>query len=381
MLKLRSLALELTPRCNQQCVYCYNAWRGGEAPPEAELTTTEWCDLIGRAVDEAGIEQVTLTGGEPFLRDDVLDIIDAAAQRGLSVAIISNAGVVDAELAGALAARDVAYVQVTLGGATAAARRGPSQFGPTGQTANLPALGRGGHDALCGTGSFERTTRGVACLVAAGVPVGGSYLCTRANAARAEAVLEAMWARDIRHHIAFNRFNPSGHAAERAAELMPTRSEILTALEAAERFAADHDLTTHCTMPIPHCMVDEEAFPHVSFGECSAGTEQAEYAVTPQGRLKLCTLQQGTLGSLLESNLPELLARGGAERFRAAVPAFCEECPHRSGCLGGCGAAAEWVLGSASELDPFLAQHVGVDLADRVAILGRTRKREGGHGP
>ena len=52
------------------------------------------------------------------------------------------------------------------------------------------------------------------------------------------------------------------------------------------------------------------------------------------------------------------------------IPAFCEACPHREGCLGGCGAAAEWVFGRADELDPFLAQHVMVDFPKRVAILG-----------
>jgi len=45
---------------------------------------------------------------------------------------------------------------------------------------------------------------------------------------------------------------------------------------------------------------------------------------------------------------------------------FCKPCPHRDGCLGGCGAAAEWIFGQANELDPFLAQHVMADYAKRV---------------
>ena len=32
----------------------------------------------------------------------------------------------------------------------------------------------------------------------------------------------------------------------------------------------------------------------------------------------------------------ELIAGESRARFRASIPLFCESCPHRSGCLGGC---------------------------------------------
>jgi len=111
-------------------------------------------------------------------------------------------------------------------------------------------------------------------------------------------------------------------------------------------------------MPIPPCMADESEYPGIRVGQCSVGTDQAEYAVDPRGRLKLCTLQKEPIGSLSETGLQELIALGTAERFRAAIPAFCEPCPHRASCLGGCGAAAEWAFGRPDALDPFLAQHI-----------------------
>ena len=118
-------------------------------------------------------------------------------------------------------------------------------------------------------------------------------------------------------------------------------------------------------MPIPQCMVDEQNYPRVRFGQCSAGTDRAEYAIDPRGRLKLCTLQRDTIGSVLENRLADLTADESIVRFRASMPLFCEPCPHRSGCLGGCGAAAEWTFGDPAQLDPFLAQHVAPDFAER----------------
>ena len=303
MLTLPSLALELTPRCNQRCVYCYNPWRGRPAAPGDELGTAALRALVDRILAQAELGHVTLTGGEPFLRDDLVGLIDHG-------------------------------------------RSGP--------------------------GSIEATVGGIARLAEAGVPVGGSFLCTHRNFAAAGATLRLMHQAGVRSHFAFNRFNPSGHAAAHLPALLPTRSDVLAALAAADRFAAEHDLTVHCTMPIPHCMVDEGDYPRIGFGQCSAGGDQGEYAVDPQGRLKLCTLQRRVLGSLFEASLAELVASEPARRFRRMIPAFCEACPHREGCLGGCGAAAEWVFGRADELDPFLAQHVMVDFPKRVAILGST---------
>ena len=289
MLSLPSVAIELTPRCNQRCVYCYNAWRGAEPEAGQELGTAEVCDLIDRILADAELRGITLTGGEPFLRGDILAIIDHVNARGLPVSIISYAALVTEDMARELASRQVSYVQVTLAGASAAT-----------------------HDAHCGAGCFERTTRAAALLDSAGVPVGGSFLCTSRSFSEAGATLELMREIGILHHYAFNRINPSGHATERLADLMPTRSEVLAALGQAEAFACAHDVTLHCTMPIPHCMVDEAQFPHIGFGQCSAGTDAAEYAVDSLGRLKLCPLQQQTIGSLWERSLADLVANAAA---------------------------------------------------------------------
>jgi len=351
MLDFSSIWVELTPRCNQRCVYCYNAWRGEPEAAVGELTADQVCTLIDKVRTDAKLSVVTLSGGEPFLRPDILNIIDRVNARGLSVSIISNGSLVSEEMARGLTTRDIHYVQVTLAGPDA-----------------------GTHDAHCGSGSFEGTTRAARRLTDAGVDVGGSFLCTSRSFDRTGATLERMRTVGIRHHYAFNRINPSGHAAERVADLMPTRSQVLVALGQAEAFAVAHDTELHCTMPIPHCMVDEAQFPHISFGQCSAGSGSAEYAIDARGNLKLCPLQQHPIGSLWKHSFADLVKDEAVSRFRQGVPEFCRECPHAEGCLGGCGAAAEWAFGSASEVDPFLAQHVMADFPDRAGLKDEAKK-------
>lgn len=61
--------------CNQQCVHCYAA--GQAEAEESELSTQEWKAVIDRC-RAAGIPQVTFTGGEPTMREDLPELIDHA---------------------------------------------------------------------------------------------------------------------------------------------------------------------------------------------------------------------------------------------------------------------------------------------------------------
>ena len=58
--------------CNQKCIHCYAA--GQPLSEEQELDTESWKKII-RACRKAGITQLTFTGGEPTLRDDLCKLI------------------------------------------------------------------------------------------------------------------------------------------------------------------------------------------------------------------------------------------------------------------------------------------------------------------
>ncbi len=70
----RDLRVSLTDRCSLRCNYCmpldFDKW----LPSDELLTTDELMTVIGVAT-EHGIDQVRLTGGEPLLRPDIVDIV------------------------------------------------------------------------------------------------------------------------------------------------------------------------------------------------------------------------------------------------------------------------------------------------------------------
>jgi len=70
----RDMRVSLTDRCNLRCTYCmphdFAAWM-----PSADLLTTDELITIIKVAVEEGIDQIRLTGGEPMLRPDIVEIV------------------------------------------------------------------------------------------------------------------------------------------------------------------------------------------------------------------------------------------------------------------------------------------------------------------
>ncbi len=68
------LIASITSQCNLHCAGCYSRCNHAttDAAPTAQLTTEEWTRIFDEA-DELGISFVLLAGGEPMLRQDVIE--------------------------------------------------------------------------------------------------------------------------------------------------------------------------------------------------------------------------------------------------------------------------------------------------------------------
>lgn len=75
----RDLRLSLTDRCNLRCTYCMPAEGLPWLPREEVLTTAEIVRLARIAVERLGIRTIRLTGGEPLLRPDLVELVAALA--------------------------------------------------------------------------------------------------------------------------------------------------------------------------------------------------------------------------------------------------------------------------------------------------------------
>ncbi len=355
--KVYSIAIEVTAHCQQKCSYCYNAWREDNGAGMEAGSAKKLHARVEKLLASLEIDHVTITGGEPFARRDIFDLLDRIKASGVGIQIISNGGLVDDALAERLAPYRVSYVQVTLDGPTAEL-----------------------HDAhVGGEGHFERTIAGIRALRRAGVPVVGCTVVTRKNAARVAEILELFHSLDVRH-IALSRFSPAGYAARHAAELLPSRDDLLVAFRQAIPFMKDRGMRITCTMPVPPCAVEIEELAPLEFGVCAIGTSMQEFALGPDGKLRHCTLHGSGLGGgkdVLDPDVDPAAIVSGAEvkDYKRTIPEFCVGCSHASTCGGGCGAAAEWVLGSRKLPDPLVWQHVDDDFGAKLASERGAKRR------
>lgn len=103
---------ELTLRCDLACKHCGS--RAGHARAD-ELSTAEALSMVG-ALDALGVRELTLIGGEAYLRADWLDVVAEARARGLRCSIVTGGRGVDAALAGRAAAAGLDGASISLDG-------------------------------------------------------------------------------------------------------------------------------------------------------------------------------------------------------------------------------------------------------------------------
>ncbi len=155
---LHKLHLEVTYGCNFRCQGCYLGPR--LSPPSqaraVEAGTDRWLRLI-REAGELGCSFATVTGGEPFLRDDLFEILEALTEEGIVAEVNTNASAISDRIAEGLRSFLISAVAVTVYGYDEESARA--------YTGNRTSL--------------EATVRGITHLAARQVPVVVKYFATR----------------------------------------------------------------------------------------------------------------------------------------------------------------------------------------------------------
>lgn len=111
-------SIEVTTRCNLSCAHCYiNIPAADKIARERELSCQEWYHIIDQIVDE-GCLWLLLTGGEPFIRSDFLDIYTYAKRKGLLITLFTNGTLITPYIADYLAEWKPFSVEITVYGYT-----------------------------------------------------------------------------------------------------------------------------------------------------------------------------------------------------------------------------------------------------------------------
>ena len=256
--------------CNQKCLHCYAAGQPmGETP---ELSTEQWKTALA-LLRKANIPQVTFTGGEPTLRSDLVELVQAAAW--FVTRLNTNGRLLTPELCAGLYEASLDSVQVTLYSAEG----------------NI-------HNQLVGTNGFNDTVQGIRHAVEAGLIVSVNTPLCSLNTHYAET-LRFAHSLGVRYATCSGLI-PSGSACgqeSRATALTPEQlTEVLCqAVDTAEELGMELDLTSPGWL-------DEETLRSLGLNLIpSCGACLSNMAVTPDGKVVPCQswLSDEPLGDLL----------------------------------------------------------------------------------
>lgn len=110
--------LDVTYRCNCRCQMCQR-WQDGR---DGELTLAEY-QKLARVFNRMGVYQLSIAGGEPLLREDIIPIIETFSGQGMSVNLCTN-GILLEDHSEALCRSGVTCITVSVDGATADCHEG-----------------------------------------------------------------------------------------------------------------------------------------------------------------------------------------------------------------------------------------------------------------
>ncbi len=166
---------ELTPLCNMACRMCYVRMTKQQQEAVAPLQSAQrWLDLASAARDR-GMLYLLLTGGEPFLRQDLPELMAALQAMGLVISINTNGTLITPETVDWLRKTPPSRINVTL-------------YGASDET----------YDRLCGNPQgFTQASQAIDLLLEAGMAVKLNCSITPHNQQDLEGILSFARSRNL----------------------------------------------------------------------------------------------------------------------------------------------------------------------------------------
>ncbi len=316
---LANIAFELTSGCNLDCVYCYNIWKtpgAGIAPGQGSYKKS--IKTLGEFFRQADVPNVTLTGGEPFLAERVMEVALFCRMEGKGVTLITNG--------------------------TAGTPKQYKDFVKIGvQLFELPVHSRdeATHDAMAGVpGSWRKSVASIEALRGMGADPVVVIVLTRHNIAGVGGTLDFIASLGVKR-VMVNRYNIGGRHTADPEAVSATHAELREAFAVIERRAPELGLRVTSNVCTPRCILNPKDYPHIGFGNCSPDMARRPLTLDMEGNIRLCNHSPVVAGNIFAAPLEEILASPYARSWGATIPAYCAGCTMWADCLGGCRAASE----------------------------------------
>jgi radical SAM protein with 4Fe4S-binding SPASM domain len=311
---------EITLQCDLACRHCGS--RAGHARTD-ELSTAECLDLV-RQMAELGVMEVTLIGGEAYLRDDWTAIIREIRKFGMSATMTSGGRGITAEKARAAKEAGLESVSISIDGNEAT------------------------HDRLRGVkGSYQSAFQAMDLMRAAGVRVSTNTQINRLTLPELPDLLEALAAHGG-HSWQLQLTVPMGRAADEPEVLFQPYDmlELFPLLGDLKKRADELRVRIWPGNNIgyfgPYESVLKGNMPRGHMASCGAG--RSTLGIEADGAIKGCPslpTEAWTGGNIRDNSLKDIWERSAPLRYTRDrtvedLWGYCRTCYYADECRAGC---------------------------------------------
>jgi radical SAM protein with 4Fe4S-binding SPASM domain len=322
---------ELTLACNLACSHCGS--RAGSARQD-EMSTAEALDVVDQLA-EVGIEEVTLIGGEAFLRPDWLEIAAAITRRGMRCTVTTGGYKLSAGMARGMRDAGIEQSSISIDGLEST------------------------HDDLRGRrGSWQACLRTAQHLHDAGVAVACNTQVNRRTTVELPELYEVLLDAGV---VAWQLqlTVPMGRAADQP-DLLLQPSELLVVFPVLARIArraASDGVFVYTANNLGYNGPDEQLLRSpdgaTAWQGCQAGV--TTLGIEADGTIKGCpslptaayaggNVRHRRIAEIM-SSAPQLTFNLSASSPRTDLWGFCQTCVHADTCRGGCSWTAHTLFG------------------------------------
>ena len=288
--------LDVTYRCNERCVHCYL-----NHDDRGEMTLAEIQEIL-QQLAHAGAFFLVISGGEPFVRKDIFDILGYARKLMFSVKLKTNGLLIREREAQRLCDLGIEGVQISL-------------YSHRSEV----------HDAITKVrGSFARTLQAVIFLRSHALKV------TLANVLMRENSYDYRGVRELAERLGANfTIDPTiTPHLEGDASVLPHRVPAHDLKTIFSDPAAVGDVEDFCKPPVPADAGEMESFP------CSAG--HTSVYISPYAEVFPCVAFPFKVGDLRRQTFSEIWSRSPqleeVRSIRLKDLTTCSSCAHVGGC-------------------------------------------------
>lgn len=286
--------------CNQRCLHCYAA--GQDFAETKELTTKEWKDIIDKCREDK-IPQITFTGGEPTMRQDLVELIDHA--RWFVTRLNTNGVLLTKELAKKLMDVELDSVQITL-------------------YSHKPEV----HNVLVGANNFHKTLDGIKNALEAGLNISiNTPLCSLNS--DYDEMLKFLHELGI-EYVTCSGLIVTGNAENsESRETQLSNDDIYEVVKKAAKYAFENGMEMDFTSP---GWIDSEKLNALGIIAPSCGACLSNMAISPDGNVIPCQswLSDKSLGNILTTSWKNIWNSSECRKIRSESARMEGICPLRS---------------------------------------------------